>query len=142
MARPDERFAEAVGLYESGLSIGDLCGVYGNSRQSMWDVLRRRGCVFRTRLRSGPENAFWRGTTADDPAQNKLEKAVLYGRIQRPTACEQCGADYQFKDGRRGIQAHHDDYNRPLEVRWLCQKCHHVWHRDHKAVCKVTECGT
>ena len=32
------------------------------------------------------------------------------------------------------IQAHHCDYNKPLEVMWLCQKCHHEWHKNNKAV--------
>lgn len=26
------------------------------------------------------------------------------------------------------VQAHHDDYAKPLEVRWLCVKHHRQWH--------------
>ena len=48
--------------------------------------------------------------------------------------CEHCEASYRFKGGRRAIQAHHPDYNKPLDVVWLCQKCHHEWHKDNRAI--------
>lgn len=54
--------------------------------------------------------------------------------IERKYTCEKCGANVVFADGRTGIQAHHCDYNKPLEVMWLCQKCHHEWHKNNKAV--------
>lgn len=44
-------------------------------------------------------------------------RAVRIGLLERRATCEQCGAT-----GR--IQAHHYDYSRPLEVEWLCQRCH------------------
>ena len=36
--------------------------------------------------------------------------------------CEVCGAK---------AEAHHDDYDKPLEVRWLCFKHHREWHKTH-----------
>lgn len=31
---------------------------------------------------------------------------------------------------KREAQAHHDDYTKPLEIRWLCAKCHGVLHAE------------
>ena len=50
-------------------------------------------------------------------------KAVKRGELTRPAACEECGA------AERQITAAHDDYSRPLDVRWLCRRCHSLWDR-------------
>jgi hypothetical protein len=62
-----------------------------------------------------------RGYRPGDPhkvaARNAVNKAVLAGLIEKKK-CE-VGIDCR---GR--IEAHHDDYTKPLEVRWLCKKHH------------------
>ena len=47
-------------------------------------------------------------------ARWRLQNAIRRGRLER-LPCEVCGAK---------AQAHHDDYSKPLDVRWLC-KLHH-----------------
>jgi hypothetical protein len=42
-----------------------------------------------------------------------------------PMPCEVCGSK---------AQAHHDDYSRPLDVRWLCPKHHAEHHRKQASV--------
>ena len=128
-------YSEAIALYESGLSVGDVAEFFAVSRQAMWAVLKRRGVKFRSQLRYGAENHFHRGTSDDDYAQGVVEKAVTKG-ILIPQPCEVCGSSGRMKDGRRDVQAHHDDYNRPLSVRWLCQKHHHAWHKTNRAVAR------
>jgi len=43
-----------------------------------------------------------------------------FGLIPEP--CAVCG--------NPKTQAHHDDYNKPDEIRWLCQNHHAEWHRN------------
>jgi len=56
-----------------------------------------------------------------------LGNALRDGRVTRPTACDACGSG-----GRR--HGHHDDYTKPLKVRWLCVPCHTEAHHGARAV--------
>lgn len=47
--------------------------------------------------------------------------ALRDGRLIRPDYCSQCKK-------MRSVVAHHDDYAKPLDVRWLCRQCHQNWH--------------
>jgi len=49
-------------------------------------------------------------------AHDIVRREVKCGRLVRQP-CERCGS-------RRGLTAHHEDYSRPLNVRWLCLRCH------------------
>lgn len=51
-----------------------------------------------------------------------VTEALRRSILVRPEACEKCGYT------RSGLHAHHQDYMRPLEVRWLCPACHHGSH--------------
>ena len=55
-------------------------------------------------------------------AKVKVGNAVRAGKLIRPEQCSECSSTHR-------IEAHHDDYNQPLNVRWLCSKCHKQWHR-------------
>lgn len=41
--------------------------------------------------------------------------------------CSICNSD-------KKIEAHHDDYTKPLDVRWLCECCHKEWHKHNKPI--------
>ena len=98
-------FASAVQMYGSGMSLAQTAKCVGVSRQSLWASFRARSIPMRSQRRFGKDNHFWRGgAKAEDAAQNKLEKAVMYGRIQRPDTCEKCGEKPPpSKDGRTAI---------------------------------------
>ena len=55
-------------------------------------------------------------------ARSAVSGAVHAGRLVKPDSCEQCGWSGLWLD------AHHDDYTRPLSVRWLCRSCHRLLH--------------
>ena len=57
-------------------------------------------------------------------ASTIIGNAVRDGNIKKPSSCSNCG-----KDAKR-IHGHHDDYAFPMTVRWLCPKCHSVWHKE------------
>lgn len=54
-----------------------------------------------------------------------LNTAVAMGDIERPDACSACGFVGRWT---RDIHAHHDDYAKPFDVRWLCSSCHKKHH--------------
>jgi len=55
-------------------------------------------------------------------ARWRLQKAVEKGLVIRPKSCTLCGS-------KANLEGHHKDYNKPLEVIWLCRKCHGKIHR-------------
>jgi len=38
--------------------------------------------------------------------------------------------------GKKNTHAHHDDYLKPLNIRWLCPEHHSEWHKENEAVNK------
>ncbi len=54
-------------------------------------------------------------------ARTAARRAVTDGTIQ-PASCE------VGRDCKGSVEMHHDDYDKPLEVRWLCRRHHQRWH--------------
>lgn len=50
-------------------------------------------------------------------AHNAVHRALRAGTLVRPDHCSRCLTDC-------APQAHHDDYQKPLDVMWLCPICH------------------
>jgi hypothetical protein len=56
-------------------------------------------------------------------AHNAVNNALRDGKLQKGT-CEVCGSEK--------VHAHHDDYSKPLEVRWFCSAHHQHHHQQEK----------
>lgn len=67
-------------------------------------------------------------------AHRLVAMAIERGDLVRPDTCEACGdAPESSRSGTTQIQGHHHrGYDRPLEVEWLCQKCHTNRHKEQR----------
>ena len=50
-----------------------------------------------------------------------VAEAVRKGLLYRFQHCQDCAV-------RTNTKAHHEDYTKPLDVEWLCQRCHTYRH--------------
>jgi len=75
--------------------------------------------------RGGPKPNYYYTKKNRDPkkynAQGKLQYAVRTGNIKRKP-CQVCG---ELK-----VEGHHPDYDKPLDVIWLCRKHHIAAHKN------------
>ena len=131
---PKDRFPDAMSMYLSGKSTLEIAKHYGIYREAIYRYLKKAGCAFRDKQKYGKDCHFYRGGSfKNDAASMRILKSKATGKIV-PKPCENCGITKVYKDGRDGVQAHHCDYNKPLEVIWLCIKCHYEWHKTNVAI--------
>jgi hypothetical protein len=97
----------------------------------------RRAHALTTGKFRGENSGTWRGGVSKDnmryrrrqaerwPERDYARRTVNYeirmGRLVRQP-CEKCGTADR-------VHAHHDDYSKPLSVRWLCRTHHDEHHR-------------
>ncbi len=92
---------------------------------------RRRVQIYRAAYHQRPEvkkrNAERQRRYARDPRLRErymarwiLKRRVITGQVKKQP-CEVCGLVK--------VDAHHDDYAKPLEVRWFCRQHHAEHHR-------------
>lgn len=60
-------------------------------------------------------------------AHNAVNNALRDGRLARESCCETCQSEAE-------LHGHHCDYNKPLDVMWLCDPCHKAWHKDNTPI--------
>jgi hypothetical protein len=88
------------------------------------------------RDQSGENNPNWKGGISEDhyhykkqqmerypkrvKARKMVYEALKSGNLEKEP-CEECGSEDD-------VQAHHEDYDEPLEVKWYCRVCHREIH--------------
>ncbi len=85
------------------------------SQAAMREYAQRPTVQVKERARS-----LVRGKTLEHKARVMVHDAIRAGRLVRPNFCPICG----ISDKVKRIEAHHEDYFRPLEVDWKCSSCH------------------
>lgn len=90
---------------------------------------------FQTPKRKAKLIEYQRARRARDPlkyrARNAVSNALRDGRLhRRPCRC-----------GAKRVQAHHHDYSKPLDVEWLCFRCHRKDEHHQKNVRSYAERG-
>lgn len=65
---------------------------------------------------------IWRSQNRDITAANRLVARALKDGVLTKQPCTLCGCAL-------ATEGHHQDYNRPLDIQWLCKKHHRAWHR-------------
>ena len=76
--------------------------------------MRKRNAEHQKKYRNNPELRFKHN------ARWITNRAVNAGKLVK-TACVDCGSTIR-------VEAHHKDYYKPLDVIWLCNKCHDTLH--------------
>lgn len=86
---------------------------YAEYEQKRWRDSKRRAKAVEYQRNTRKQNL------TKYKATNAVNNALRDGRLTKKP-CEMCGAE--------DSQAHHWDYNKPLEVQWLCRACHLMMH--------------
>lgn len=146
---------KAIVLYEARYSIRQIAQHFGVTKQAAHAALIKAG-VHSPTSRSMEDDlppltdeeyselmqqigdrldVFWqkrlRNVDVKEKAGQQARNAIAAG-VLIPQPCEKCGANGETTAGIRAVHAHHDDYSKPLDVRWLCGKHHKEWHKFNK----------
>lgn len=121
VVKPSSNFYKGSGKYLTSSNCKECCKAYNHS-----ELKRRLDRDYQRRKRAADPaakkeaNYLWQSQNPQKHvAHMRVGTAIRYGRlVKRP--CEVCNTE--------PAQAHHPDYNKVLEVRWLCSSHHKMVH--------------
>lgn len=105
------------------------CRIYDKNRDNLEHRVLSRKKYSETEAGKLKCNAAKKKYIENNPKKRLAHIKVgnaLRGGIIVKLPCEVCGAT--------DVQAHHCDYNFPLEIMWLCVKHHAEWHRNNNPI--------
>lgn len=141
MTRRDEqrlgRWAVIKALWDGGFLMDEIVTfpeVHRANRNALsveLDRMKKAGIDLPYR-RPGWRGGYRKGGPAPRPATSdkqlirmRVGAAVRAGKLEKPDACERCGA-------KTWLDGHHHDYSRPFDVEWLCRACHMAHHAEER----------
>jgi len=92
---------------------------YINGKQWFLNNKEKRRAINRRSKYNNPSHVI---------AHNSINNAIHSGKLKRATTCAYCGIAC-IPEG------HHEDYDKPLEVVWLCRQCHQHLHNERTITC-------
>ena len=115
-------------------AICDYCGQKFHTKKSAFAKRKHhfccRECYSKYRAEIMPpeeQNAYGTGYSQEERAKRRKAREIFNHYVRdkhiEKQPCEVCGNEK--------AEAHHCDYDKPLEVRWLCFKHHREWHKEH-----------
>lgn len=80
---------------------------------------------YETHKKMEAERRAIRDKTTQAKARRIVNQAIRRKKINKPSSCSSCHSIVASKL----LHGHHDDYATPLQVIWICSKCHGLKHR-------------
>jgi len=109
-----ERILARTCAYEK-TEVGRECNRLASAKygaNGKWAELNK---VHIARVKADPEK--WKEYLFKKRAHNAVRYALKTGKLVKPVKCEWCGREDV-------LEAHHEDYEKKLEVAFLCKICH------------------
>jgi hypothetical protein len=95
-----------------------------NNLERIREYDRQRGKLAKRIANNTEITRAWRAEDSRrQKAHSAVSKAVRHGTLIKEPCCR-CGNEKSV--------AHHDDYDKPLDIMWLCQPCHKQRHKELK----------
>jgi hypothetical protein len=83
------------------------------------EAIRQKEWRSRNKIKYGKYIRDWQRRNREKiNAHARVHTAVSNGTLKRSEVCEMCKVNIGKMEG------HHEDYSKPLDVIWLCRKCH------------------